>query len=127
MSGLEFRSALFGYIVLACTDVYFRAAPSDSRFEWLRRLSRWQSVLFIAASVSTLLAVGVGILGMFLFLTWGAVIFTVGALVAEIGNAVLFRGGTRTRLASAVNYLLPTYEASLVYLVFFGPAKQLFQ
>lgn len=135
MTDLQFRLFLMALVILVLGQVLY-SAPRDEKlreqdkeqkFGWLRKLSRAQLYLFLAVSVTAVMGGLIGIAGMFFFLKWAAVVYLVSTLIAKAGSHLLFKGGDRSLGEKTLVHSVSAVEALLFYLVFVGPAKELFQ
>ena len=135
MTDLQFRLLLVTLVVVVLGQVLY-SSPRDEKlreqdkkqkFGWLRKLSRAQLYLFLTVSVSAVMGGLIGIAGMFFFLKWAAVVYLVSTLTAKVGSYLLFKGGEISTSERALAHSVSALEVLLFYLVFIGPAKELFQ
>lgn len=135
MTDFHFRLILVAFVALVLGQILY-SAPRDEKsheqdkeqkFGWLKELHRTQLYLFLAVSVSVVVGGLIGITGMFFFLKWAAVVYFIATLIAKVGSRLLFKGGEKSPFEKTLTHLVSASEVALFYLVFAGPAKELFQ
>ena len=135
MTDIQFRLILIAFVALVLGQVFY-SAPRDKvlgeqykerNFGWLKKLSRFQLYLFLLIAISVVVGGLIGISGMFFFLKWAAMVYLVATLIAKAGSYLMFKGGEKSPLEKALSHSVSLGEVLLFYLVFFGPAKRLFQ
>jgi hypothetical protein len=124
MTALQFRGVLVLFIVLLVAYVAYdpNRAESGRRFEWMRQLPSFQRYALLFVLVAVLLAVPIGIIGMFFFLRWAAIAFLVAMTITE-----LLRPGKQNTIEKILAYSVVGGEVLFFYLIFFGPAQALFR
>ena len=135
MTDFQFRLILMGFVGLVLWQAFY-TSPKDKelddlnrerKFGWLKQLSQFKRNTILLILLSVVASGLIGIAGMFFFFKWAAVVYLVATLTAKIGSYMYFKGGVDSTLEKTLRHSVSVGEALLFYLVFFGPAKGLFQ
>ena len=135
MSAVEFRIivALLAVVILAHIaysaprNPQLRANDAAVQFGWIAGLSPNQRGALTAVLVALVACGLLGLIGMFFFSKAGAIAFLIATAVVEIGSRVAFGRGSKSPLEWALATLSTLGSVLVLYLVFFGAAKGLFE
>jgi hypothetical protein len=135
MSAVEFRIILAMLVVVVLAHVAYsaprnpqlRANEATAQYGWIAGLSPKQRSALIAVLVAFVACGLLGLAGMFFFSKVAAIAFLVASALVEIGSRIAFRGGRKSPLEWALASLSTFGSVLVLYLVFFGAAKGLFE
>ena len=134
MSAVEFRIALVLLAVVVLAHVAYsaprteqtRARNATAQFGWIMALSPKQRGALAAFLVAVVACGVLGLIGMFFFSRAGAIVFLAATAIVEVGARIAFRGAQKSPLEWALATLSTVGSILVLYLVFFGAAKELF-
>ena len=135
VTDIQFRLFLIAFVALVLWQVLYSAPRemasaeqnTECMFGWIKKLSPRRLKLLLVIGIANIAGGLIGIIGMFFLIRWAVVVYFVATLLAKAQSYFLHRGGDKSPLEKALVHAVSVGEALLFYLVFIGPAKELFQ